>query len=465
MPQIRMFWDEIDRFGNPIAGIEILNSGIHYYEIPEDACGFRLEKPGGWDEAWHFTEYGNEQVFEFQGVEWSSEGIGGPTPDFIGARGPVQACADEKGPYEFQTPLGGALGISGDDPILAGAGSFVADFHNESDVIWLVGLFTEPEPKLGEEPSKPGPGLEPGEEPRELPPEFFEPPPSLLNCIQDFEGEWHCIEENSVAIAPSLNFIAPGQGMPPPGIAPLVATGSGIIPQVKIVSSLVGEVNRSSDGKIEVSCPAELILIATFHSTPGFNAADVQYRFRFAHGPVSTVFSTLVDGETTVAHSVPIPLPPPIGRHSGGGGAPPGPGNIAVFVETPEIPGGTPPHVLDNQKYQIEALPENEHKSSVRVEVINVIGGAVVSNWMTYHIVCIEASLRPVLSMGLRGKGVHAFQVGLNRWLQRQQRPLLKIDGIFGPQTETGVKAFQEAKDLEVDGTVGLKTWKQLLSL
>lgn len=37
------------------------------------------------------------------------------------------------------------------------------------------------------------------------------------------------------------------------------------------------------------------------------------------------------------------------------------------------------------------------------------------------------------------------------------------IDGSFGPKTETAVKAFQKKNKLEVDGSVGEKTWGKLL--
>jgi hypothetical protein len=463
MAQIKMYWDEIDPLGDPIADIEISNAGVQYIEIPENACGFRLETPGGWCEPWYFTEYGNDQILVFEGVPWSSEGIGILKVPFIEARGPVNGCDD--GLYVFITPLADVIGITGDDPISARAGSFVATFTDEDDITWLDSAGLEiPFPPIfpGEEPPKEGPEEPP--EPPELPPEFFGLPPSFMWCIQDFDGHWHCLkpeedEENKAAIAQGLNFIESGQGAPPPGIALLVAAGSGIIPHIKVVASPVGKVNTPSSIKVEVACPAELILTTTFHKAPTFDPAEVHYRFRFAHGPISTVFSTLVDGETSVSHSVPIPLPPPLG---GSGGHPPGPGNIAVFVEPPEgLSGRTHLH---NQKYQIEALPENEHKSAVRVEVINVEGGTIVSNWITYHIVCTEASLRPVLSMGQRGEGVHALQAALNRWLRRQRMPLLKVDGIFGPRTETAVKAFQKAKNLEIDGRVELKTWKQLLA-
>lgn len=36
------------------------------------------------------------------------------------------------------------------------------------------------------------------------------------------------------------------------------------------------------------------------------------------------------------------------------------------------------------------------------------------------------------------------------------------IDGIFGPQMEAAVRAFQQDKKLRVDGTIGNQTWKAL---
>jgi len=301
-----------------------------------------------------------------------------------------------------------------------------------------------------------------------LPPEFFEPPPDVNGCFRDFEGELHCPEEDTAAMAPGLNFIAHGQGTPPPGIAVLLASGSGIIPHVKAIVPPVGNVNTSPLGsKVEVACPAQLILTTTFHKNDTFDPATVKYRFRFAHGPISTVFSTLVDGQKSVSHSVPIPLPPPIGQTPGGGGIPPAFGNITVFVEPP-FPGGQPPPL--DPRFTLEALPANEHKGSVRVEVINVSGGVVCSNWVTYHLVCMKASLRPTLIpptlKGARAAaGVPALQALLNRWLGSRNMPVLNVDGIFDSRTEEAVRAFQGAKDLEVDGIVGLKTWKQLLSL
>ncbi|OSO87076.1 peptidoglycan-binding protein [Cylindrospermopsis raciborskii CENA303] len=41
----------------------------------------------------------------------------------------------------------------------------------------------------------------------------------------------------------------------------------------------------------------------------------------------------------------------------------------------------------------------------------------------------------------------------------------VRVDGVFGPLTETAIKAFQSQRDLSVDGIVGPNTWYQLCSV
>ena len=59
---------------------------------------------------------------------------------------------------------------------------------------------------------------------------------------------------------------------------------------------------------------------------------------------------------------------------------------------------------------------------------------------------------------GDTGAGVYALQ-----YLLRAEGYNLNADGIFGPQTETAVKAFQTAKGLKPDGTVGANCWVTLV--
>lgn len=57
-----------------------------------------------------------------------------------------------------------------------------------------------------------------------------------------------------------------------------------------------------------------------------------------------------------------------------------------------------------------------------------------------------------VLKLGSKGKGVEDLQ----RYLK------IKVDGDFGPKTETAVKKFQKDNKLTPDGIVGDKTWNAM---
>jgi hypothetical protein len=364
---ITMFWDRFTPTGDNLAGIEVVaNRAI---EIPANACGFRLGLPNEpWNQPWQFSvPHVPGQVFEHGSIEYSSAFTGLPSPGAISARGPVHGCS--RGAYEFQTPLG-AYGISGDDPVWAGAGSFIANFVDANDITWLDAAGAEVHVEEEEEL-----------EPPELPPEFFEQPPKVEGCFRDFEDKLIC-PESARAAGPSRGGVT------------LMAGEGGAILGIEVIRAPIGRATRVARGrKINLVCPAKLLLRATFYRDYTFEPATVEYRFRFAQGAVSTVFTKLLDhaGPNVVTHSVPIPLPPPIGRGPSGGGAAGGP---VVFTAQRVRPsgGGQRSHIDD---FAIEDLPDNEHKGAVRVEVLNAAEGLVSSDWESYHIVCQPGGVRP----------------------------------------------------------------------
>ena len=151
MPRIIMYWDETDVSDNLAADIRIEGYGLHNdIEVPENACGFRLRKPGNsWDNYWYFGVAGNKgEVVEFEGTTYDSTDIhnlGIEYPEYIEATGPVRHCAEispNTGPvpgpnptYHFQLPLAQIVGAI--DPFVAVAGSFIAEFFGEDEIEWL----------------------------------------------------------------------------------------------------------------------------------------------------------------------------------------------------------------------------------------------------------------------------------------------------------------------------------------
>ena len=67
----------------------------------------------------------------------------------------------------------------------------------------------------------------------------------------------------------------------------------------------------------------------------------------------------------------------------------------------------------------------------------------------------------PMLKKGDEGLQVKMLQTLLN--LKSGADTDLAVDGIFGPKTEGGVRAWQEAQGLEVDGIAGPDTWTSVL--
>jgi peptidoglycan hydrolase-like protein with peptidoglycan-binding domain len=66
---------------------------------------------------------------------------------------------------------------------------------------------------------------------------------------------------------------------------------------------------------------------------------------------------------------------------------------------------------------------------------------------------------QPTIRVGDEGDAVRRAQRGVRRGLPE---PSLPVDGVFGPETESIVKLFQEGMNLAADGVVGPQTWAAL---
>jgi len=60
-------------------------------------------------------------------------------------------------------------------------------------------------------------------------------------------------------------------------------------------------------------------------------------------------------------------------------------------------------------------------------------------------------------------KGDDRFPVRPLQQLLRARNHPVAVDGIFGPQTESAVKQFQQSAGLAADGQVGRLTWPKLI--
>ena len=60
-----------------------------------------------------------------------------------------------------------------------------------------------------------------------------------------------------------------------------------------------------------------------------------------------------------------------------------------------------------------------------------------------------------------RGDQQHPVQT--LQYLLRARGHTVTVDGIFGPSTESAVRAFQQENNLSVDGIVGPNTWSALI--
>jgi peptidoglycan hydrolase-like protein with peptidoglycan-binding domain len=68
-----------------------------------------------------------------------------------------------------------------------------------------------------------------------------------------------------------------------------------------------------------------------------------------------------------------------------------------------------------------------------------------------------------ILPWPLVKRGQSMFPVRSLQQLLRARNHPVAVDGIFGPNTEAAVKAFQQSKGLAADGIVGPQTWPRLV--
>ena len=68
-----------------------------------------------------------------------------------------------------------------------------------------------------------------------------------------------------------------------------------------------------------------------------------------------------------------------------------------------------------------------------------------------------------ILPFPLVRRGDQAHPVPSLQYLLRARGHSVTVDGIFGPNTEAAVRAFQQSKGLAVDGIVGPNTWSALI--
>ncbi|MEO0930947.1 MAG: peptidoglycan-binding domain-containing protein [Pseudomonadota bacterium] len=452
MPTLIMSWVAITPLGDLNAVIDITNNPTGIM-VPPEACGFRLERPGQlWPEYWAFLEGdGVGAVAEAGSQVLSSANPNIPVTELIEARGPVGGCAGGGGNYVFVTPLGG-LGIGLTFPTDYDAGSFIADFSTEDDITWLTsdGTAIVVDPPSASVPTA------------TLPPEFFEELPSVKGCFRDFDNKLHCpVDTNSAGQSASDQSDDP--------VSLLMGRNAGVLPGIGVTPAITTRPNTVASGEpLEVMCPVELRLEVQFAKAPDVPPGNVRYRFRFAHGPLSTTFSrdVIEDGVTSVVHSVPLPLPDPITPPGRGNGGRVGAATDEFAIFRPPIdplpPGDTSPQgpgILT-----LEPCPENHIKGSVRVEVVNSTSGIIASGWATYNLICAPGSGRGTVTPGLVGPDVLTLQTGLNRWLEEQDLPPLVLDGRFARETERVVRQFQKQAGLDEDATVGPRTWQALMA-
>ena len=91
-------------------------------------------------------------------------------------------------------------------------------------------------------------------------------------------------------------------------------------------------------------------------------------------------------------------------------------------------------------------------------KVIGMSATKGVSEFLNVQYIPIENENFPIIKVGSRGRFVRYLQF----MLKIEGYNIGSVDGVFGPNTQNAVIAFQQANNLTPDGIVGPKTWESI---
>ncbi|BAZ30709.1 peptidoglycan-binding domain 1 protein [Cylindrospermum sp. NIES-4074] len=95
--------------------------------------------------------------------------------------------------------------------------------------------------------------------------------------------------------------------------------------------------------------------------------------------------------------------------------------------------------------------------SPILADALKVIRTGTTGEKITTKFPDLKSPSLPSLGFGNSGISVRVLQR-----LLISNGYSMRVDGVFGPLTETAVKAFQNQRNLGADGIVGQRTWREL---
>ncbi|MDZ7961188.1 MAG: peptidoglycan-binding domain-containing protein [Aulosira sp. DedQUE10] len=125
---------------------------------------------------------------------------------------------------------------------------------------------------------------------------------------------------------------------------------------------------------------------------------------------------------------------------------------LAQVVPTPEI---TPPEFMetDGNSFATPLSLNSNKKNLVDKNYQSVIADSMIVKARVKK----YSNQLPIIRFGSSGNTVRVLQR-----LLISHGYGMRVDGVYGPLTETAVKAFQNRRSLLVDGIVGNRTWREL---